>query len=106
MTPSEQAQEEKSHAQARRIFSTLANEDALRIFSLAANGIEASKSVLAEHHFSKKRYYVRLGELVDIGLVTKEKGVYKHTPFGQHSLRKPSCKYSAYTRQEGKFGNT
>ncbi|MGA2875040.1 MAG: hypothetical protein ABSE82_05805 [Nitrososphaerales archaeon] len=82
MTPSEQIREEKSHAQARQIFSTLANEDALRIFGLAASGIEASKCVLVENHFSKKRYYVRLGELVEIGLVAKEKGVYRHTILG------------------------
>jgi hypothetical protein len=82
MTPSQHATEDKSQTQARKIFSTLANEDALRIFTLAARGIEADKSVLAENHFSKKRYYVRLGELVDNGLVCKERGIYRHTPLG------------------------
>lgn len=74
--------EDKVSAQARQIFSTLANEDAMRIFALAADGIEASKCVLEENDFSKKRYYVRLGELVDIGLIAKENGFYRHTPLG------------------------
>lgn len=76
------SKEEKLSHQARQIFATLANEDAMRIFSLAAEGIEASKCVLEENDFTKKRYYVRRGELVDIGLVAKEKGVYRHTPLG------------------------
>ncbi|MDG6906088.1 MAG: hypothetical protein JRN20_09930 [Nitrososphaerota archaeon] len=68
--------------QARQIFATLANEDAMRIFTLASKGIQASRDALEENDFTKKRYYVRLGELVDIGLVAKEKGVYGHTPLG------------------------
>lgn len=82
MTPSGKVEEEKISLHARQIFSTLANEDAMHIFSLAANGIEASKGALEENNFSKKRYYVRLGELIDVGLVAKDRGVYRHTPLG------------------------
>lgn len=82
MAHSGKASEEKISEHSRKIFSTLANEDALRIFSLAADGIEAGRGFLQENDFTKKRYYVRLGELVDMGLVTKEKGVYRHTPLG------------------------
>ncbi|MDA4131235.1 MAG: hypothetical protein OK457_10730, partial [Thaumarchaeota archaeon] len=32
--------------------------------------------------FTKKRYYGRLKELVDLGLVFKNEGEYKHTPLG------------------------
>jgi len=75
-------QQAKYQSNAILMFSTLSNEDALRIFELAAEGIDANKEVLEKHHFSKKRYYVRLRKLVEIGLVSKYNGVYKHTPFG------------------------
>jgi len=82
MTFGGRQQAEKYHSNAVLMFSTLSNADALRIFELAADGIDANKGVLEEHHFSKKRYYVRLRKLVEMGLVSKYKGVYKHTPFG------------------------
>lgn len=69
-------------AKARNIHSALSNTDSLRIFNLAAEGIDASTSVLAKYQFSKKRYYGRLKELVDLGLVAKEAGEYKHTALG------------------------
>ncbi|MGI0091479.1 MAG: hypothetical protein ACREBS_07205, partial [Nitrososphaerales archaeon] len=74
--------EEESQIQAMRIHSALANKDSFRIFGLAARGIDASRDVLARHDFSKKRYYVRLKELVDLGLVAKDEGVYRHTALG------------------------
>jgi hypothetical protein len=67
---------------ARNIYSALSNTDSLRIFNLAADGIDASTSVLEKYQFTKKRYYGRLKELVDLGLVTKEDGEYKHTMLG------------------------
>ena len=67
---------------AREIHSALSNSDSLRIFNLAADGIDASTSVLEKHQFTKKRYYGRLKELVDLGLVFKENGEYKQTKLG------------------------
>ena len=67
---------------ARNIYSALSNGDSLRIFNLAAVGIDASTSVLEKHQFTKKRYYGRLKELVDLGLIVKEDGEYRHTTFG------------------------
>ncbi|MDA4130560.1 MAG: hypothetical protein OK457_07295, partial [Thaumarchaeota archaeon] len=69
-------------AKVRDIHSALSNTDSLRIFNLAAEGIDASTSVLEKHQFTKKRYYGRLKELVDLGLVFKNEGEYKHTPLG------------------------
>lgn len=74
--------QEQIQTQLMRIYSALSNKDALRIFVLAASGIDASKSSLEKYQFSKKRYYVRLKELVDLGLISKNDGVYKQTPLG------------------------
>jgi hypothetical protein len=67
---------------AREIHSALSNSDSIRIFNLAADGIDASTRVLEKHQFTKKRYYGRLKELVDLGLVFKENGEYKQTKLG------------------------
>jgi len=67
----------------RNIYSALSNGDSLRIFNLAADGIDASTSVLEKYQFTKKRYYGRLKELVDLGLVAKEDGEYRHTALGR-----------------------
>ncbi len=69
-------------ARARNIHSALSNSDSLRIFNLAAEGIDASTSVLEKYQFTKKRYYGRLKELVDLGLIAKEDGEYRHTALG------------------------
>jgi hypothetical protein len=69
-------------AKARNIYSALSNGDSLRIFNLAADGIDASTSVLEKYQFTKKRYYGRLKELVDLGLIVKEDGEYRHTQLG------------------------
>jgi hypothetical protein len=69
-------------AKVRDIHSALSNSDSLRIFNLAAEGIDASTSVLEKYQFTKKRYYGRLKELVDLGLVFKNGGEYKHTSLG------------------------
>lgn len=69
-------------ARARNIYSALSNSDSLRIFNLASEGIDASTSVLEKYQFTKKRYYGRLKELVDLGLIVKEEGEYRHTMLG------------------------
>jgi hypothetical protein len=64
------------------INAALSNADSLLLFDLASRGLRAGTSGISDHNFSKKRFYVRLKELVDLGLVEKEHGVYRHTPFG------------------------
>ena len=82
MAYEKQPREKNHQPYANLIFLTLSNEDALKIFELAAKGIDATASVLYENHFTKKRYYVRLRKLVEMGLVVKENGSYSHTPLG------------------------
>jgi len=71
-----------AHARTRSIHSVLSNADSVRIFALATEGIDASTSVLQKYNFTKKRYYGRLKELVDLGLVFKDHGAYRHTRLG------------------------
>ncbi|MBI2127289.1 MAG: hypothetical protein HYU02_08285 [Thaumarchaeota archaeon] len=67
---------------ARKIHLLLSNSDASLIFSLGSKGIPASLSILEKYKFSKKRYYTRLKELLDLGLIFKDKEFYRHTAIG------------------------
>jgi hypothetical protein len=82
MTNVSEADSKATDEQMRAIHSALSNKDALRIFNMAAEGINASLDVLSANNFTKKRYYVRLKELLELGLVYKDKGVYRHTALG------------------------
>ncbi len=68
---------------ARAIHLALSNRDSFEIFCLAAYGIIASTSSWREQGFSKKRYYLRLKGLSDLGLVHKDGGKYKHSALGR-----------------------
>ena len=65
------------------IYSVLANKDCFQIFCLASEGIHASTKILGEYKFSKKRYYVRLKQLIRTRLVLKEGRFYRHTALGR-----------------------
>lgn len=65
------------------VLSALANRDSLEIFELASRGLEATTGVLEKHGFTRKRYYVHLKELVDLGLICKDSRKYVHTEFGR-----------------------
>lgn len=67
----------------REIFYALSNDDSFRIFRLASDGIDAGSEVLDQHGFSKKRYYLRLRQLIHLGLVRKDSGRYVHTNLGR-----------------------
>ena len=70
------------------IFSTFANLDTIQIFMLATKGISNSKKAIKDLGLTPKRYYSRLKELVDSGVLEKVNGVYMYTPVGEllHSL--------------------
>lgn len=65
------------------ILAALSNKDSLEIFTLALDGLDATTEILKQGHFTKKRYYVRLKELVDLGLLHKLSGKYVHTLLGK-----------------------
>ena len=65
------------------ILSALGNGDSFEIFVLAYNGLDATTEILKRGHFTRKRYYVRLRELVELGLLHKLSGKYVHTLLGK-----------------------
>lgn len=76
---------EKAESRAEEVnslFKVLSKPDALKLFSHTSDGIENSKHAMEELDITQKRYYARLKELVDIGLVRKKDGVYRQTALG------------------------
>jgi len=65
------------------IISSLANEDALKIFNEAKDGITSSSETIKKLGLTQKRYYVRLNELLKAGLIQKRDNMYQHTTLGK-----------------------
>jgi nitrogen regulatory protein PII-like uncharacterized protein len=65
-----------------RLFKVLSKPDALEVFLLAGEGIKNSAYAIEELGVSSKKYYARLKDLVEMGLVSKKDGGYGQTPFG------------------------
>jgi len=66
-----------------RVFSALANQDALKIFAAARDGIGSSTKTINELELTQKRYYTRLNELIKAGLIEKNEETYQHTMLGK-----------------------
>jgi DNA-binding HxlR family transcriptional regulator len=66
----------------KEILAALANEDAIKIFLTARRGIEKSTKTIQELGLTQKRYYSRLKELMEAGLVEKRDNAYQHTTTG------------------------
>jgi predicted transcriptional regulator len=69
------------------LLSALSNEDALRIFLYAEQGIRNSTQAIKDLGLTQKRYYSRLKGLIEVGIIEKVEGSYVYTPVGQ-MLRK------------------
>jgi len=65
------------------LFKVLSKPDALRLFRHTSDGIKNSTYAIAELDLTPKRYYARLRELVDIGLVRKMDSGYGQTGLGR-----------------------
>jgi predicted transcriptional regulator len=65
-----------------RILDALGHEDALAIFMYAERRIKSSKLAIEELGLTQKRFYSRLKELIEVGLVEKSEGEYRYTTFG------------------------
>ncbi len=65
------------------LFKVLSKPDALKMLSRTGMGIENSAYAMEELGLTQKRYYSRLKELVDTGLVRKRDGVYRQTALGR-----------------------
>jgi len=66
----------------KEILAALANEDAIKIFLTARRGIEKSTKTIQELELTQKRYYSRLKDLMEAGLVEKRDNAYQHTTTG------------------------
>ncbi|MGI0093155.1 MAG: hypothetical protein ACREA8_03555 [Nitrosotalea sp.] len=65
------------------LLSLLSKPHALKIFALGKDGIKSHIDTHSEIGLTRKQYYLRLNQLVKIGLLIKYDDTYKHTMFGK-----------------------
>lgn len=70
-------------AQLTEVLSVLSKNDALTIFLMANEGIKSELDTPAKIGLTKKQYYTRLKQLVDLGLISKHNESYIQTAFGK-----------------------
>ncbi|MBS7630087.1 hypothetical protein KEJ47_00690 [Candidatus Bathyarchaeota archaeon] len=66
-----------------RILKVISNPDGLAIFLYTKNGLPSANKIIRDLGLTKKRYYSRLKELIDVGLIEKSSGVYQYTLLGE-----------------------
>ena len=69
--------------QLTEVLSVLSKNDALTIFLMANEGIKSELDTPTKIGLTKKQYYTRLKQLVDLGLITKNNESYIQTAFGK-----------------------
>lgn len=69
--------------QLTEVLSVLSKNDALTIFRMANEGIKSEIDTPTKIGLTKKQYYTRLKQLVDLGLITKHGESYRQTAFGK-----------------------
>jgi len=70
-------------SQLTEVLSVLSKNDALTIFLMANEGIKSELDTPTKIGLTKKQYYTRLKQLVDLGLITKNNESYIQTAFGK-----------------------
>ena len=65
-----------------KLFSVLSKQDALHLFIRAKDGLYSNKDSPGLNNLTRKQYYTRLRNLVDVGLIKKDGDSYTHTTFG------------------------
>jgi len=69
--------------QLTEMLSILSKNDALTIFLTANDGIKSELDTPSKLGLTKKQYYTRLKQLVDLGLLVKQDDSYIHTALGR-----------------------
>lgn len=64
------------------VLSILSKNDALSIFLLARDNLKSELDTPYKIGLTKKQYYTRLKQLVDLGILTKSESGYTHTALG------------------------
>lgn len=67
---------------ASKVLTVLSKHDALVIFTMAKNGIEADTATHTKIGLTRKQYYTRLMQLKNVGLVEKKGNIYYQTTMG------------------------
>lgn len=65
------------------LLSLLSKLHALKIFTLAKDGIKSHIGTHSEIGLTKKQYYLRLNQLIKAGLLVKYDDMYNHTTLGK-----------------------
>ena len=65
-----------------KMLKVLSSADALIIFSMTKDGIEADTFTYSKIGLTRKQYYVRLMQLKDAGLIEKKDNTYFQTTMG------------------------
>ncbi len=65
---------------AEEVFSILGDKHSVEILNAAHSGLRSTSTGIINQ--TKKQYYVRLKQLVDMGLIEKHQSIYKLTTFG------------------------
>ncbi|MDE1832369.1 MAG: hypothetical protein KGI02_08385 [Thaumarchaeota archaeon] len=65
------------------LLSILSKLHALKIFTLAKDGIKSHIGTHSEIGLTKKQYYLRLNQLIKAGLLVKYDDTYNHTTLGK-----------------------
>ncbi|MDE1842107.1 MAG: hypothetical protein KGH95_00495 [Thaumarchaeota archaeon] len=73
----------KLMSQLTDVLSVLSKDDALTIFQMSEEGIRSEIDTPTRIGLTKKQYYTRLKQLVDLGLITKRNETYTQTAFGR-----------------------
>ncbi|MEM3006097.1 MAG: hypothetical protein QXJ79_05210 [Candidatus Bathyarchaeia archaeon] len=61
----------------------LGNQDSMNIFLFSEKGITSSKEILKAIGLTQKRFYSRIKDLIDVGLIEKREGKYKLSQLGK-----------------------
>lgn len=64
------------------IMSILSKKDAMTIFTMAKEGLKSELDTPSKIGLTKKQYYTRMKQLVDLNLLTKTSKGYEHTSLG------------------------
>jgi len=73
----------KSFAEMEKVISALANQDAIKIFYAAGEGIKSSTEAIKTLGLTQKRYYTHLRNLTEAGLIQKSEEAYQHSTLGK-----------------------
>lgn len=87
----------------KKIFALFSNDDALKIFIKAKDGVSASSITHTQMKIPSKTYYLKLKKMMDIGLIEKRDGKYLQTTFGNILYEKIILPISKYIQKVDQY---